>query len=157
MIIFGTDPGVNGGMSCLHTTDIREVIGVDTLKFSTVTEYGIWEWVQRMRTLPYSHPTHSYVETQAVRPTDRRTNVAKLHHQWGMLRAFFIATEEIQLHAVRPQEWQKEFKLIVPKTWSHTKKKNLHKQRAEELFPGIKVTHAIADALLIAEWGRRQV
>jgi len=156
MIFFGTDPGVNGGMACLHTTNTRNLLSVKTLKFSTTTELGIWQWIDCM---PKGHgvqTVHSYVEQQAVRPTDRRTNVAKLHHQWGVIRAFFIATEEIQLHAVRPQEWQREFKLIVPKTWTHTKKKNLHKQRAEELFPGIKITHAIADALLIAEWGRRQ-
>jgi hypothetical protein len=29
------------------------------------------------------------------------------------------------------------------------------KRKAQELFPGIKVTHAIADALLIAEYNRR--
>jgi len=29
------------------------------------------------------------------------------------------------------------------------------KRKAQELFPAIKITHAIADALLIAEYGRR--
>jgi hypothetical protein len=33
--------------------------------------------------------------------------------------------------------------------------KNVTKSRAQELFPEVKVTHAIADALLIAEYGRR--
>jgi len=33
--------------------------------------------------------------------------------------------------------------------------KNISKARAQELFPGLKVTHAIADALLIAEFCRR--
>lgn len=33
--------------------------------------------------------------------------------------------------------------------------KNISKARAQELFPGVKVTHAIADALLIAEFCRR--
>jgi hypothetical protein len=32
--------------------------------------------------------------------------------------------------------------------------KNITKQKAQELFPGIKVTHAIADALLIATYGK---
>jgi hypothetical protein len=34
--------------------------------------------------------------------------------------------------------------------------KNVSKRRAQELFPQLKVTHATADALLIAEYGRRQ-
>jgi hypothetical protein len=33
--------------------------------------------------------------------------------------------------------------------------KNVTKTRAAQLFPGVKMTHAIADALLIAEYGRR--
>jgi hypothetical protein len=33
--------------------------------------------------------------------------------------------------------------------------KNISKRRAQELFPSLKITHAVADALLIAEYGRR--
>jgi hypothetical protein len=33
--------------------------------------------------------------------------------------------------------------------------KNITKRKAQELFPEIKITHAIADSLLIAEYGRR--
>jgi hypothetical protein len=33
--------------------------------------------------------------------------------------------------------------------------KNVSKARAQELFPALKITHATADALLIAEYGRR--
>lgn len=33
--------------------------------------------------------------------------------------------------------------------------KNITKQRAQQLFPSAKVTHKIADALLLAEYCRR--
>lgn len=33
--------------------------------------------------------------------------------------------------------------------------KNISKRRASELFPGVRLTHAIADALLLAEYARR--
>ena len=33
--------------------------------------------------------------------------------------------------------------------------KNVTKRRAQELFPGARVTHAVADALLLAEYCRR--
>lgn len=33
--------------------------------------------------------------------------------------------------------------------------KNISKARAQQLWPGRKITHAIADALLLAEYGRR--
>jgi hypothetical protein len=45
-------------------------------------------------------------------------------------------------------------------TCTTTQKKNVHKQRAIELFPperypNVKVTHKTADALLLAEYARR--
>jgi hypothetical protein len=39
---------------------------------------------------------------------------------------------------------------------TRTAKKNRHKDLAQRLFPKVKVTHAIADALLLAEWLRRR-
>lgn len=50
---------------------------------------------------------------------------------------------------VRPQMWQA--KLECPTGGD----KNVSKRRAVELFPRERITHAVADALLIAEFGRR--
>ena len=50
---------------------------------------------------------------------------------------------------VRPQAWQKAMGCLTRGD------KNVSKRKAQELFPDLKVTHAIADALLIAEYGRR--
>lgn len=62
----------------------------------------------------------------------------------------------IPFEEVGPNVWQKGYRLpTLAKAGSKTKKKNRHKARAQELFPGVKVTHATADALLIAEFARR--
>jgi len=50
---------------------------------------------------------------------------------------------------VRPQAWQKAMGCLTKGD------KNVSKRRAQELFPALKVTHAIADALLIGEYARR--
>jgi len=50
---------------------------------------------------------------------------------------------------VRPAMWQKAMGCLTKGD------KNVSKRRAQELFPAIKVTHAIADALLIGEYARR--
>lgn len=58
--------------------------------------------------------------------------------------------------------WQEPFDLLrKDKRESVTDKKNRHKVEAQRFFKEIKVTHAIADALLIAEhcrrtWGERK-
>lgn len=56
---------------------------------------------------------------------------------------------------VTPAKWQKEFGLYGKKL-EGTAKKNAHKAVAQRLFPTVKVTHATADALLIAEYCRRK-
>jgi len=48
---------------------------------------------------------------------------------------------------VRPQVWQKAMSCMTGG------KKSVSKRRAQELFPEIKITHAIADSLLIARYG----
>jgi hypothetical protein len=55
----------------------------------------------------------------------------------------------IPFDRVRPQLWQKTMQCMSKGD------KNVTKNKAQELFPNIKVTHAIADALLIAEYGNR--
>jgi Holliday junction resolvasome RuvABC endonuclease subunit len=55
----------------------------------------------------------------------------------------------IPVEEVTPQRWQKALGCLT-----HGDKK-VSKARAQQLFPGIKITNYIADALLIAEYGRR--
>lgn len=53
------------------------------------------------------------------------------------------------------------FDLVTPQTWQAAMgcrsggDKNITKARAQQLFPAVTVTHAIADALLLAEYCRR--
>jgi hypothetical protein len=56
----------------------------------------------------------------------------------------------IPFERVRPQAWQKAMGCMSKGD------KNITKRKAQELFPQIKVTHATADALLIATYGTRQ-
>jgi crossover junction endodeoxyribonuclease RuvC len=56
---------------------------------------------------------------------------------------------EIPFERVTPQRWQKEMGCLTKGD------KNVSKRRAQELFPHLKVTHKLADSLLIAEYGWR--
>jgi hypothetical protein len=55
----------------------------------------------------------------------------------------------IPFERISPQAWQKSLGCMTGGD------KNISKRRAQELFPTMNVTHATADALLIAEYGRR--
>lgn len=66
-----------------------------------------------------------------------------------------LAALRYEVHRVRPQTWQKAFSLKSKPTESKVAWKNRLKSLAQDLFPNIKVTLSTADALLIAEFGRR--
>jgi hypothetical protein len=67
---------------------------------------------------------------------------------YGTLRMALIAVG-IPFEEVTPQKWQQAMQCRTRGD------KNVTKRRAQELFPGLKVTHATADALLLAEYCRR--
>ena len=56
----------------------------------------------------------------------------------------------ISFERIRPQVWQKSLGCMTGGD------KNITKRRAQELFPQLKITHATADALLIAYYGTKQ-
>ena len=66
---------------------------------------------------------------------------------WGLRMALLAA--DIPFDLVAPAKWQGALGCRTAGD------KNVSKTKAQQLFPGIKITHAIADALLIAEYGRR--
>jgi Holliday junction resolvasome RuvABC endonuclease subunit len=69
---------------------------------------------------------------------------------YGQLEALLVANK-IPFDRVRPQAWQKAMGCMTKGN------KNVSKAKAQELFPnGGKITHANADALLLAEYGRRR-
>lgn len=64
----------------------------------------------------------------------------------------------IPFDQVAPVKWQNIMEVRTPKErraeLGH-KDKNINKRRAQQLFPQLDVTHAIADALLLASYARR--
>jgi crossover junction endodeoxyribonuclease RuvC len=66
-----------------------------------------------------------------------------------------LTAHQIPYEMVTPQKWQAAFNLPTKKVaGSTTNKKNVHKERAQELFPSLTITHKIADALLIAKYAK---
>jgi crossover junction endodeoxyribonuclease RuvC len=67
---------------------------------------------------------------------------------YGALGMALLASR-IPFERVTPQAWQKAMGCLTGGD------KNVSKRKAQELFPTLKITHAVADALLIAEYARR--
>lgn len=154
MKFIGIDPGKNGGMGTIGTDHLLLVLAYTSWQFAHMTETDIVSAIRHATSTSGQESVFVLVEKQGTRPTDARPNIGKLHHQWGIIRGCLL-TLPISFEDIAPAMWQKTFKLLMKGGTPHTVKKNIHKQRAQQLFPQEKITHGNADALLIAEYGRQ--
>lgn len=155
MKFVGGDPGKHGGMAQIWTDEWLAILGYEAWAFDLMTEPEV---ASRLRLIAAPgtgpHPL-VLIERQGSRTAMRRSDVAVLHHQWGMLRGVLYGCK-IPFEDVAPAIWQRPLHLIVKKGVTYAEKKRKHKEMAQRLFPEVKVTASTCDALLIAEYARRQ-
>lgn len=150
MRYIGMDPGSGGGIAVLdedgtllHVTKMPET-GRDLL-----------DWLKAVSFTP-------------VGPERQRAMVERVHAapKMGVVSAFTFGRNYerllmallalgIPFDEVTPQAWQKALGCSSGRKGFKGGDKGIPKRRAQELFPDVKVTNAIADALLIAEHARR--
>lgn len=143
MTTIGIDVGVNGGIAWI--TDGKPCVEKmpDTLQ-------DLWELLNGIN-FAYSEYNRSacvkaYIEQVASSPQMGVVSAFSFGRGYGNLEMALTAAG-IPFERVRPQEWQKHMKCMSKGD------KNVTKRRAQELFPSLKITHATADALLIAQYG----
>ena len=148
MAVIGIDPGGSGGIAIIYPDH------VEAYKMPA-TERDVFDLLKVVPTRSPDNGRDAYIERVSAMPGQGVTSMFKFGVSYGGLRMACIAAG-LRLTDVPPGVWQKPFRLPTQKKVGNVAKKNAHKARAQELFPGLKITHATADALLIAEYGRRQ-
>lgn len=148
MIFIGIDPGQSGGIAVLgaNQSGIPLCYGLDT------TEKDIrdvlWPLQPFMKGSENDSRSFALIERVHSMPKQGVASSFKFGQNYGFLRGCLISLG-IPFEEVTPQKWQKAMGCLTKGD------KNVSKAKCQQLFPSIKVTHAIADALLIAEFARR--
>lgn len=141
MTTIGIDVGVNGGIAWI--TDGKPCVEKmpDTLQ-------DLWEVIVSISLEAGTGGigVKAYIEQVASSPQMGVVSAFSFGRGYGNLEMALTAAG-IPFERVRPQEWQKHMKCMSGGD------KNVTKRRAQELFPSLKITHATADALLIAQYG----
>jgi hypothetical protein len=148
MTVIGLDPGKNGAIAWI--TD-----GKPCVEKMPETLQDLWELIDDIRRcematprFPNDHGVKAYLEQVHSSPQMGVTSAFTFGNGFGHLEMALTAAG-IPFERVSPQKWQGAL-------GCRTKgDKNVSRAKAQELFPSIKCTHAVADALLIAEYGRR--
>ena len=138
MAYIGVDPGAGGGLVALDPNGI--VLSVARMP---ETERDVLDWLRE-----WADPAGAAV-IERVQPMPRSMcgviGGFKLGCSYGKLLMALTAAG-VPFAEVRPQKWQAAMGCMSRGD------KNVTKRRAQQLFPGVKVTHATADALLLALW-----
>ena len=152
MLYIGIDPGQSGGIAYVYGDDATQTCAIKM----PATERDIWLHLCNND----KGSTRLVIEKVGpARGKDGRkqgvTSAFNFGRNYGVLRGCIVASG-IPFDEVSPRKWQKEFGLVFPGSMglTITEKKNRHKAKAQQLFPHLTITHAIADALLIAEYAR---
>lgn len=146
----GIDPGASGGLAVICGKAIP-----DTGRMPD-TDSDVWDWVRRLAAGP-SFSTAAFIErvNGFIGNGHPGSAMFKFGQSYGAMRMALTAAR-IPWEEVSPQTWQKAFALKRQKDEPKHRWKSRIKQKAQQLFPGVAVTLATADALLIAEYGRRK-
>lgn len=143
MRIIGIDPGQSGGIVLLEDGepphvhkmpetdgDVRDLLHELAVGLRT----DVFAWLEQVGSMPGQGVSSSF----------------KFGRNFGFL-AGVLTGLNIPHELVRPQKWQKAMGCLTGGD------KNVSKAAAQRLWPRLKWTHAVADAALIAEYGRRQL
>lgn len=143
-IYLGIDPGYSGAVVAILQGKKHTSVAAIRLK---ETEADIARFVL---TLKQASPQsiHCMLEKVNAFPKQGVASTFKFGTSYGFCRGLLIAYR-IPFQTVTPAKWQQQMRC------RSAGDKNVTKARAQELFPEEQITHAVADALLLAELCRR--
>lgn len=144
MTYIGIDPGASGGIGVIHPN------GKATAFKMPDTDRDIFDAIEEVKVMAAANGYGCMAALEKVHamPKQGVTSTFTFGVGYGGLR-MALAALRIPFVDVTPQAWQKAMQCRTGGD------KNVSKAAAQALFPMHKITHAIADALLIAEYLRR--
>lgn len=141
MIYLGIDPGKSGGLAIIDV----DTVFIGTFKFADSTEADLWRWLTDIHGLALAR---AVIEKVSSSPQMGVTSAFTFGRSYGFLRGMLTAAC-VPFAEVSPQKWQKAMGCMTKGD------KNVSKAAAQRLYPNEKITHSVADALLLATYCRR--
>jgi len=142
MNVMGIDPGQSGGVAIIDDED-RPIVYALQMDREEFTAQKIRDMIRDNRV------TKVYLEKVHSMPAQGVVSSFKFGLNYGFLRGV-VASLKIPIVDVTPQKWMKALDCMTKGD------KNVTKNKAQSMFRNITVTHKIADAMLIAKYGKTE-
>lgn len=144
MAIIGIDPGTAGALAWLPLEPWRspDVVPMPATEAEVARVLRTWR----------GRGPVALVVLERARSSPQMGVVSAFTFGWryGSIRGV-LAALQLPFDEVAPMVWQRDLGCL-----SRGDKRVIHR-RAQEIFPEVAVPPALADALLLAEWGRRRL
>lgn len=140
-LYIGIDPGKSGAIAFIPSEGEAWTIK------NTSTDQELVEAVEEA--IEQSDSVFCMIERVSAMPGNGVSSMFKFGGSFYSLQMLCTALR-VPFELVSPAQWQRFLGCLTKGD------KNVSKARAQNLFPYLKVIHANADALLIAEYGRRK-
>lgn len=139
MIALGIDPGASG---CIATVGPQGPI--EWLPLAKASPRDVWEWLDEHA----RDVTFAELEKVSAMPKQGVSSTFKFGTSFGLLHGMLVATG-VPYELVLPRKWQGDMGCLSRGD------KRVTRSAAQRRFPDVpRMTHAIADGLLIAEHAR---
>jgi crossover junction endodeoxyribonuclease RuvC len=138
-IYIGIDPGNSGAIAAIAGDEIM------LCKFTKSTMHDMVDFVQQFD----QSNCFALLEKVHAMPKQGVSSTFKFGASFGSCEMLLAATR-VSHELITPQAWQKAMECRSGGD------KNVTKRKAQQLFPDIKIIHATADAILLAELCRRR-
>lgn len=138
----GVDPGGSGSICVVNMS----AFPVLHMPLKNATDHDIKEMLEMVK--GNGHPIYCAFEKVHAMPKQGVSSTFKFGQSFGALIAH-ITWAGAKYEMVPPRKWQSAMSCLSGGD------KNVTKRKAQELFPEVRITHAIADGLLLAEYARR--
>ena len=143
-LILGIDPGKGGGIAILEEGSYMAMKFPKELEeLSAMLETFISKYSAKDTYVMIEH-VHSF-------PTDSRPAAFSFGRNLGHWEGI-LSTYELKWDTVAPRTWQEHYDIPVIK--NKHERKNWLKDIAKSLFPNLKVTLHVSDALLIGNYAK---
>ena len=148
-LFVGIDPGMNGGIAFIKPEMDSDYIKVTRCpktvhEMARLFEAGIGMAKNNASII-------LFVEHVWAFPGDGKVSAFRFGYNYGLWKGI-ASVNEIDVYNITPRKWQGS--LDPPANLHGRERKKWLKEYAESLFPNIKVTYNVSDAILIANYAK---
>jgi len=148
-LFVGIDPGMNGGICFIKPEMDSDFIKTMRCPKTVHEMAGIFE--AGIGLASNTEDIILFVEHVWSFPGDGRVGAFRFGYNYGLWKGI-AGANEIDVYNIAPRKWQGT--LDVPNGLAGRDRKKWLKEYAEGLFPNIKITFNVSDAVLIANYAK---